>query len=200
MPKKPTPTKKRAPAKKRASSKTVASLAPKEEKKRGPGGRPSSYKPEYATVARKMCSMGATDLELAEAFAVDVRTIWRWNSSIPEFCQALKVEKGEYDDRVKRSLAQRALGYSYSATKIFMPAGSSEPVMVPYIEHVPPDPGAAKIWLTNRQRDEWTDTSKHELTGKDGEPLVSETSTRDLARTVFAILSRAKLADTEEIS
>lgn len=135
-----------------------------------PGGRPTKYKPEYANVARVMCSMGAGDAELADAFDVAVQTIWRWQSSHKEFCNALKVDKGEYDDRIKRSLAQRALGYSYDAVKIFHPAGAEKPVYAPYREHVPPDPGAAKIWLCNRQPEEWRD--RKELTGADGVPLV----------------------------
>ena len=135
-----------------------------------PGGRPTKYKPEYARIARTMCNMGATDAELADAFEVKVSTIWRWTSSHPEFCSALKVDKGEYDERIKRSLAQRALGYSYDAVKIFHPAGAPAPVYAPYREHVPPDPGAAKIWLCNRQPEEWRD--RKELTGADGTPLV----------------------------
>jgi hypothetical protein len=40
---------------------------------------------------------------------------------------------------VKRSLYSRAVGYNYEATKIFMPANREKPVIVPYIEHTPPD-------------------------------------------------------------
>jgi hypothetical protein len=45
--------------------------------------------------------------------------------------------------RVERSLYERANGYSYEAVKIFMPAGSKQPVVVHYTEHCPPDVGAA---------------------------------------------------------
>ncbi len=148
MPRKPT-TAKRADS---SAAKQKTARKPKH-----PGGRPSKYKPEYARIARTMCSMGATDAELADAFDVTVQTIWRWTSAHKEFCYALKIDKGEYDDRIKRSLAQRALGYTYDAVKIFMPAGASEPVYAKYREHVPPDPGAAKVWLCNRQPKEWRD-------------------------------------------
>jgi hypothetical protein len=33
----------------------------------------------------------------------------------------------------------RAVGYSYDAVKIFMPAAAKKPVYAPYVEHVPPD-------------------------------------------------------------
>ena len=59
--------------------------------------------------------------------------------------------------RVRRSLYQRANGYNYEAVKIFMPANRSKPVIVPYLEHVPADPGSAMFWLKNREPDQWRD-------------------------------------------
>jgi hypothetical protein len=38
-----------------------------------------------------------------------------------------------------------------------MPAGSKQPVVVHYMEHVPADVGAAFIWLKNRDPDRWRD-------------------------------------------
>ncbi len=34
------------------------------------GGRPTAYKPEFCDIARKMCELGATDDDLAEAIGV----------------------------------------------------------------------------------------------------------------------------------
>jgi hypothetical protein len=64
--------------------------------------------------------------------------------------------------RVERSLYERANGYNYEAVKIFMPAGSKQPVVVHYIEHCPPDVGAAFIWLKNRDPDRWRDVQNVE--------------------------------------
>jgi hypothetical protein len=64
--------------------------------------------------------------------------------------------------RVERSLYQRGLGYNYEATKIFMPAGAKQPVVVHYLEHVPADVGAAFIWLKNRDPDRWRDVQNVE--------------------------------------
>ena len=58
---------------------------------------------------------------------------------------------------VERSLYQRANGYNYEAVKIFMPAGSKQPVVVHYIEHIPPDVTAGMFWLKNRDPDNWRD-------------------------------------------
>jgi hypothetical protein len=63
--------------------------------------------------------------------------------------------KAEADSRVERSLYQRAVGYSYDAVKIFMPAGAKKPVYAPYREHVPPDVTACIFWLKNRDPAHW---------------------------------------------
>jgi hypothetical protein len=61
-----------------------------------------------------------------------------------------------------RFLYQRGIGYNYEATKIFMPAGSKQPVVVHYTEHVPVDVGAAFIWLKNRDPEHWRDVQNVE--------------------------------------
>jgi hypothetical protein len=135
-------------------------------------GRPTEYKSGYPKQAEKLCRLGATDLELADFFEVDVRTIYRWAQAHDAFCQALRVGKEASDDRVERSLYNRAVGYSHSAVKIFMPANAQAPVYAPYTEHVAPDVGAASLWLRNRRGDKWRDKQNLEHTGKDGEPIM----------------------------
>ena len=132
-------------------------------------GRPTKYKPEFVAIARAMCRLGATDYDLAAEFEVDTATIWRWQTSHADFCKALMEAKEGYDDRVERSLAQRAIGYTYSTEKVFQFQG--EPLKVPTNEHVPPDPGAAKLWLTNRRPKVWRETTRNELSGPDGKPI-----------------------------
>jgi hypothetical protein len=121
-----------------------------------PVGRPSKFKPEYVRQAAKACQMGATDDDLADLFDVTIATIWNWKAAFPDFLDALKSDKAYADNRVERSLYQRAVGYTYDAVKIFNgPAGV---VQVPYREHVPPDPTSCLFWLKNRRREEWRDT------------------------------------------
>jgi len=47
-----------------------------------------------------------------------------------------------------------------------MPAGATEPVIVPYIEHVPPDTTAQIFWLKNRRPEDWRDRKDVDHTGK----------------------------------
>ncbi len=63
------------------------------------------------------------------------------------------------------SLYRRGLGYEHLATKIFMPAGASEPVYAPYVEHYPPDTNAALAWLSRRQPDRWKERQQVDVSG-----------------------------------
>lgn len=135
------------------------------------GGRPSEYKAEYAEQARKVCELGATDQEIADFFGVDVRTIYRWKHDHDEFCQALKAGKSVADERVERSLYQKAIGYEQEEVKIFMPGGADKPVYAPYRAKIAPDTTAAIFWLKNRRAQEWRDVKAQEISGADGAPL-----------------------------
>jgi hypothetical protein len=121
--------------------------------------RPSKYDPAFPEQARKLCLLGATDLEIADFFEVSVASLYRWKNEHPEFCEALKEGKAEADKRVEESLYQRALGYSHEAVKIFNNGG--EIITANYREHYPPDTTAAIFWLKNRQPERWRD--KHEV-------------------------------------
>jgi hypothetical protein len=132
------------------------------EPKRG-CGRPTAYKPEFAEQARKLCLLGATDMEVADFFGVTFRTVTHWKNKHSTFVQALKTGHAASDDRVERSLFHRAIGYSYDAEKVFPPKGNdTKPVIVKYREHVPPDTTACIFWLKNRRREQWRDVHKHE--------------------------------------
>lgn len=191
MAKKPASSKNAGKARKKPAPRKLAPPAAADAPKRG-RGRPSKYRPEFAAVARALCSRGATDLELAAEFKVSVDTIWYWQTKHEDFCRAVKIEKGEFDDRIERSLAQRAAGWSQPAAKFFMPAGGKAPVRVDYLEHFPPDPGAAKNWLAARRAKEWREVNRQELSGPDGGPIeVATSNKRDLARWIAYQLTTA---------
>lgn len=123
-------------------------------------GRPSDFKPEYVEQAKKLCKLGATDVEIADFFEVAVSTLAKWKNDSLEFSDALKAGKEPADERVERSLYHKAIGYSYDAVKILQYEGN--PVVIPYREHVPPDTTACIFWLKNRRRDQWRDIQRIE--------------------------------------
>jgi hypothetical protein len=128
-------------------------------------GRPTDYRPEYAAIARAMCRLGATDFDLAQEFDVKTSTIWRWYSKYPDFCSSTDDGKNAFDNRIERSLAQRAAGYSYHSEKVFQYDGQI--VRAEIVEHVPPDVSACRLWLMNRRPDKWRDRQEVKLDGSE---------------------------------
>jgi hypothetical protein len=146
------------------------------------GGRPSSYDPKYASAAAQLCKLGATDADLATAFKVTTPTIWAWRNKYPEFFSALKESKGAFDETVERSLAQKAVGYSYDSEEIKVVDGKI--VRVPVRKHVPPDTTACIFWLKNRRPEQWRDVNRFEHTGRDGGPVEVKSVREEFERRV----------------
>ncbi len=134
-------------------------------------GRPTDYEDSFAVQAEKLAALGATDQEVADFFEVDVRTVYRWKHDHNDFCQALKVGKETADERVERSLYQKAIGYEQDEVKIFMPGGATEPVYAPFRAKIAPDTTAAIFWLKNRRSQQWRDVKAQEISGPDGGPV-----------------------------
>lgn len=139
--------------------------------------RPSKFKDIFVSQAEKLCKLGATDIEVADFFEVDVRTIYRWKTENDAFCQALKAGKAESDDRVERSLFARATGYEHDEVDIRVVGG--EIVQTPIRKYYPPDTTACIFWLKNRKTEEWRDKVEH--AGDGGGPIILQLSNADAA-------------------
>lgn len=155
--------------KKPPSPEEIAAIADKAEGKKPREseaviGRPPKYQPSFAAQAAKLCALGATNADLADFFEVSIRTIERWTSEHESFCRALKEAKATADERVERSLYQRAVGYTFDSEKIMSVRG--EAVRLPTREHVPPDVTAQIFWLKNRRPAEWRDKQELEHSGE----------------------------------
>ncbi len=132
-------------------------------------GRPTKFKDEYIEQAEKLCKLGATDIEVADFFDVDVRTLYRWKGEHPSFCQSLRVGKEVADDRVERSLYARANGYEHDEVDIRVVSGAV--VQTPIRKYYPPDTTAAIFWLKNRRPAEWREKVENVLSNPDGSAL-----------------------------
>jgi hypothetical protein len=89
--------------------------------------------------------------------------------------------------RTSRSLYERANGYN-EAVRIFMPAGAKQPVVVHYVEHMPPDVTAGTFWLKNRDPEKWRDFQNvHHVLGKyiiSDRPMTEEEWARERATVI----------------
>lgn len=127
-------------------------------------GRPTKFKSEFIAQAEKLCKLGATDIEVADFFNVEVRTIYRWKAENAEFCQSLKVGKQAADERVERSLFARATGYEHDDVDIRVIEG--QVVQTPIRKYYPPDTTAGIFWLKNRKPADWRDKQELEHNGE----------------------------------
>jgi hypothetical protein len=93
-------------------------------------GRKSDFRPEYILIAKACARFGAIEDEIANELNIGPATLDRWKQKYPEFRCALKAGKDAFDDRVERSLYQRAVGWG----------------------NLPPDVTACIFWLKNRRK------------------------------------------------
>jgi len=135
-----------------------------------PGGRPTKYDPEkYPDMAYVACAEGGmTDKQLSKMFGVSEVTLNAWKNKYPKFLKSLKAGKAEHDDnRVEKSLLERACGYTCPETKAqwvesteIKNGKSVRSGRWEYAEmqkHYPPDPTSMIFWLKNRQPEKWRD-------------------------------------------
>lgn len=119
-------------------------------------GRPTKYKGEETnTMARKLALLGATDVEMAGVFEVDVSTIAEWKILYPDFSNSINDGKAKADAEIADSLYNRAKGYSHPDVHISNFQG--EVTLTPITKYYPPDTAAAFIWLKNRKSQAWKD-------------------------------------------
>ncbi len=157
-------------------------------------GRPTDYDPSFVEQVRKLCNLGATDPEIADFFGVSVRTIYRWKIDHEEFCHAIKVGKEIADERVERSLYQKATGYDYSeeqAIKIKVGQYQEDIQVVEVSKHAPAETNAAFIWLKNRRKDDWRDKQELDLSSKDGSMSPKTIDASKLSSEVLEALVKA---------
>ena len=162
-----------------------------------PFGRPTAYDPAFVEQAAKLCNLGATDDEMADFFGVHRSTLYRWKLEYPDFCDAIKSAKEIADERVERSLYQKATGYNVTeqqAVKVKVEQYVEQVEVVEVEKHIPADTSAAIFWLKNRRKDQWRDKQEHEHTGKDGGPIEMEHVIADadaFTRAVTRLASRS---------
>lgn len=131
-----------------------------------PAHRPSSYRPEYAEQAYKLCLLGATDAKMADFFCVSEVTINAWKLAHPDFLKSITRGKDIADAEIAEALYHRAKGYSHPEVHVSNYQG--EITLTQLTKHYPPDTPAASLWLRNRQSGQWRDKQDVEHSGEIG--------------------------------
>lgn len=123
----------------------------------------------HPQLAFRLALLGLNDTEIAMALGIENAVFVSWKRK-PEFLKALNKGRKEADSKVVRALYKRACGYQYEDTHVSVIKDSvtQQPIVVttPVVRHQQPDVAACIFWLTNRQRELWTNTAKIEHSGK----------------------------------
>jgi hypothetical protein len=77
----------------------------------GNGVRTKYNKFTMLPVITAMAKIGATNADMAAALDISLATFYVWCNQFPELHEAVHVGKDQFDARVERSLAERAIGY-----------------------------------------------------------------------------------------
>jgi len=147
-------------------------------------GRPSLFE-KYEQIILKIAKYGLTEKQIADSLGINIDTITNWKKANPEFFVTLKRIKEESDETIKKSLYNRALGYSYDEvikeTKYNKETGEDELVVTKVItKHVVPDTTAQIFWLKNRQPQQWRDKQEVDLTVKELPKIVIKRAENDV--------------------
>lgn len=115
-------------------------------------GRPTMYRPIFATQAEAFCLLGADDAKLAEMFEVDAATINRWKARYTEFRESIKNGKDIADATVASALYKSATGGHFVEEQRVV--GDQ---VVTLRKQLAPEVLAQIFWLKNRQPKHWRD-------------------------------------------
>lgn len=110
---------------------------------------------QKAAQIEKLCMIGATDAEIAMFFDITPQVLIGWRIASPAVASALKIGKVPSDQRVERSLFDRAVGCERPMVKVFFNPRTGQVVEHQYMEKYPPDPLSCIFWLKNRKPDFW---------------------------------------------
>lgn len=125
-------------------------------------GRPTLWNDQFLTIVFEMALLGATDVVLARALNVDIKTIEYWKRTKPEFVETLKRGKDEADAKVAASLYMASCGYERDEEIVHVVRG--EVIRTTIRKYYPPNVWAAARWMSLRQRAIWGDVQRIENT------------------------------------
>jgi len=126
------------------------------------------YGPTIPSRLLILAELGLTQMQIASAFGVSIKTIESWLYKYEECKIAYDKGKWIHDFGVQKTLLKRALGYEYEEVRVTKGTdslGREYNMTVTTTKHVKPDVTAEIFWLKNRHKGEWADVNRTEFTG-----------------------------------
>jgi hypothetical protein len=136
-------------------------------------GRHTKYDQEiHPLMVWMLAILGKNNKEIAAGLRISTGTLFAWQKKHAEFSSEVKGGKDVANAKVVKALYKRAIGYRLPEKKVIqMPDGTIRKEVTE--KEVIPDVGAIKLFLTNRDPDNWKERILTELTGAGGAPLES---------------------------
>lgn len=143
-------------------------------------------------IVKNICSLIKRDsytiAEICALVGISKETYYQWIGNKPDFADAIKNAKGEYDEFIaaeaKKSLLKKIQGYTVQEKKVVMVEGKDKDETGKYKpkikeqtiidRHYQPDTAAIIFTLTNKVPEEYQNKYNTELTGKNGKDLIPE--------------------------
>jgi len=143
----------------------------KKEKIKKKPGAPTKYDPDsHPLQAWVLAVLGKTNIEIAAELTISSRTLHEWGKKHPEFLSSVKQGKKIANARVVKALYTRAIGFKITEKKVTQnPDGTLRKEVTE--KDIISDVGAMKLWLLNRDPDNWKDRIEATIGGPDGKPI-----------------------------
>lgn len=133
------------------------------------------FLPDHLNQVRAIAMRGIDEEQMSELFDIKRSQIVKWKKQYPQFKEALENGYTDADAAVLSAVYQSAVGYTHDEEKLFFWDG--DVTRADTVKHYKPDMVAAKLWLTNRQREHWKDRQHTSVSG--GESDTSPLGLRD---------------------
>lgn len=114
------------------------------------------FEPDNLILLKGWARDGLTDEQIAKNIGVSRSTLKEWKKNHPAISATLSGGKEVIDYEVESAVCKKSIGYDYweEVEEWDRETGQWIPVKRTK-KHVPPDIGAAKMWLGNRSPEKW---------------------------------------------
>tara|TARA_R110002126_G_scaffold203064_6_gene350400 strand:- start:988 stop:1566 length:579 start_codon:yes stop_codon:yes gene_type:complete len=146
------------------------------------------FLPDHLEQVRAIAMRGIDEKQMSEIFDISPRQMGRWKAQYPLFKDALEAGYTDADAAVLAALYQSAVGYTHDEEKIFQWDG--EIVRAETVKHYKPDVAAIKLWLTNRQQENWKDRHQTNMSGAtDNSPIgIRDETKMEVMSSILALI------------
>jgi hypothetical protein len=131
---------------------------PEKERKSNAGSK-SKYTDEFPALAEGYARQGLSDVDIAKNLGISLETYYSYQKKHPKFFEAIREGKKPADLIVENALYKRCIGCTVEEEHTEVSQGENGRKIVKkkiIKKQLPPDVNAARYWLSNRQKERWS--------------------------------------------